>query len=243
MIALHDVGLTRRKQDERSLDFKRTLFDLASGKYRKPERATILRGISFDVEPGERLGIIGPNGAGKSTLLKVIAGIISPTSGTLEVGGVVAPLIELGAGFDPDLSVTDNVVVYGVLLGFDYREMRERVAEVIAFAQLEAYAEALFKTMSSGMAARLGFSVASSLEPDILLLDEVFAVGDESFRHRSQARIEALFERGTTSVIVSHDLNFIIETCSRVLCIIGGRLAFAGSPKAAVRYYLDTVYR
>jgi ABC-type polysaccharide/polyol phosphate transport system ATPase subunit len=197
--------------------------------------------VSLEVLAGERLGIIGPNGAGKSTLLKVIAGIIPPTSGTVEVDGIVAPLIELGAGFDPDLSVIDNVVLYGVLLGFDYGLMRKRVESILGFAQLETHAHALVKTLSSGMSARLSFAVASDLEPDILILDEVFAVGDELFRRRSRERIEGLWARGTTSVIVSHDLDFILETCTRAICISGGRVAFSGDPRPATRFYLDTL--
>jgi ABC-type polysaccharide/polyol phosphate transport system ATPase subunit len=197
--------------------------------------------VSLDVQAGERLGIIGPNGAGKSTLLKVIAGIIPPTSGTVEVTGIVAPLIELGAGFDPDLSVIDNIVLYGVLLGFDFDAMRARIDTILAFAQLEDYAHSLVKTLSSGMSARLSFAVASDLEPDILILDEVFAVGDEMFRRRSRERIEGLWRRGTTSVIVSHDLEFIQETCTRAMCVAGGLISFIGNPRSAARFYIDTL--
>ncbi len=241
MIRLRDVILTRRVQDDRSLDLKRTVLDVLRGRYKSPERTPVLRGMSFDVQAGERLGIIGPNGAGKSTLLKVIAGIIPPTSGTVEVSGIVAPLIELGAGFDPDLSVIDNIVLYGVLLGFDFHVMRKRIDPILAFAQLEDHAHALVKTLSSGMSARLSFAVASDLEPDILILDEVFAVGDEMFRRRSRERIEGLWDRGTTSVIVSHDLDFILETCTRAMCVSGGLIAFTGAPKSATRFYIDTL--
>jgi ABC-type polysaccharide/polyol phosphate transport system ATPase subunit len=222
------------------MDLKRTVLDAVRGRYQKPARKTVLRGVTLTIDAGERVGIIGPNGAGKSTLLKVMAGIIPPTAGTVAVDGVVAPLIELGAGFDPDLSVIDNIVLYGVLLGFDYRVMQERVSPILEFAQLGQVSHALVKTLSSGMSARLGFAVASDLEPDVLLLDEVFAVGDEAFRRRSRDRIQRLWDRGTTSVVVSHDLHFIVETCTRAICLGGGRLAFVGPPKQAARFYLDT---
>jgi ABC-type polysaccharide/polyol phosphate transport system ATPase subunit len=241
MISLIGVEVSRRVQDDRSLDFKRTILDVVRGRYRSPGRKVVLRGLNLEIEPGERLGIIGPNGAGKSTLLKVIAGIIPPTRGSVEVRGVVAPLIELGAGFDPDLSLIDNVVLYGVLLGFEYDEMRKRVDSILEFAQLGALAHTLFKTLSTGMSARLGFAVASHLEPDVLLLDEVFSVGDETFRRLSRARIQSLWDRGTTSVIVSHDRAFIVEACTRTLCLSDGRIAFVGEPNMAARFYLDTL--
>jgi ABC-type polysaccharide/polyol phosphate transport system ATPase subunit len=241
MIRLHDVSLTRRVQDDRSLDLKRTMLDVLRGRYRPPQRKSVLRAVSLTIEAGERLGIIGRNGAGKSTLLKVIAGIIPPSAGTVEVKGVVAPLIELGAGFDPDLSVIDNIVLYGVLLGFDYHAMQARVGPILEFAQLGEFAHALVKTLSSGMWARLGFAVASDLEPDVLLLDEVFAVGDEEFRRRSRERIERLWNRGTTSIVVSHDLPFIVETCTRAICLAGGRVAVMGDPRPAARFYIDTL--
>jgi ABC-type polysaccharide/polyol phosphate transport system ATPase subunit len=241
VIRLNDVVLTRRLQNDQSLDLKRSLFNALRGRYKRPERTAVLRGINLSVKPGERIGIIGPNGAGKSTLLKVIAGILQPSSGTVRVEGIVAPLIELGAGFDPDLSAIENVVLYGVLLGFDYKQMQERAGAILAFANLADHSRSLVKTLSSGMSARLAFAVASDLKPDILLLDEVFAVGDEAFRRRSRERIEGLWATGTTSMIVSHDLGFVAETCTRSLCISGGRIAFAGEPKAASRFYLDTV--
>ena len=241
MIALRGVSLDRHVQHEHSLDLKRSLFALLKGEYRAPERRSVLRDVSFDIGVGERLGIIGSNGAGKSTLLKVIAGILTPTHGSIEVPGVVAPLIELGAGFDPDLSVYDNVVTYGVLLGLPREVMRARMDEILAFAELEAYRTTLVKTLSSGMLARLGFAVATDVEADVLLIDEVLSVGDERFRKKSQARIAAFWERGITSVIVSHDLDFIANACSRVLCLDRGRIAFLGAPRLAVRFYLDVV--
>ena len=240
-IVLHHVSLERREQDERAMDLKRSVFAFVQGRYRRPDRRQVLRDISFQAQPGERIGIIGSNGAGKSTLLKVIAGVIPATSGEVRVAGTVAPLIELGAGFDPDLSVGDNIVMYGVLLGYSRAMMMERTDAILEFAELQTYKWALVKTLSSGMAARLGFAVASDVHPDVLLLDEVFAVGDEAFRDKSRSRIEQLWATGTASIVVSHDLAFVSEMCSRAVCMDGGRIAFAGAPHMAVRFYLDAI--
>lgn len=235
------VTLVRRIAREHTLDLKRSLFAWAHGRYQPPERRTVLHDVSLRVERGERFGIIGPNGAGKSTLLKVIAGILPVSTGVVRVDGVVAPLIELGAGFDPELSVFDNVVAYGVMLGYSRESMRERMDTILAFAQLEAARTSLVKTLSSGMTARLGFAVATDIHPDVLLVDEVLAVGDQWFRARSRERIESLWRGGTTSIIVSHDLGFVAEECHRAACLDRGRVAFIGAGRAAVRFYLDVL--
>lgn len=240
-IVLQHVTLERRVQDERAMDLKRSAFAFVQGRYRKPELRRVLHDISFQAEPGERIGVIGSNGAGKSTLLKVVAGIIPASSGEVRVAGTIAPLIELGAGFDPDLSVGDNIVMYGVLLGCSRATMHERTDAILEFAELQPYRHALVKTLSSGMSARLGFAIATDVRPGVLLLDEVLAVGDEHFQKKSRDRIEGLWARETTSLIVSHDLRFIEQVCHRVLCLEAGRVALAGSPRTAVRFYLDTV--
>ncbi len=240
-IVLHHVSLERRVQDERAMDLKRSVFAFVQGRYRKPDRRQVLRDISFQAQPGERIGIIGSNGAGKSTLLKVIAGVIPATSGEVCVAGTTAPLIELGAGFDPDLSVGDNIVMYGVLLGYSRAMMMERTDAILEFAQLQTYRHALVKTLSSGMSARLGFAIATDVRPDVLLLDEVLAVGDERFQKKSRDRIEGLWGREATSLIVSHDLAFIEQACHKALCLDRGRVAFVGQPRTAIRFYLDTV--
>lgn len=240
-VRLENVTLVREIQHEASLDLKRSVFNALRGSYAKPERRTVLRDVSIEVCKGERVGIIGPNGAGKSTLLKVIAGILQPTSGKVRVDGVVAPLIEIGAGFDPELSLMDNVVLYGVLLGIPRGKMIDRAASIIAYAELEPYATAMVKTLSSGMLARLGFSVASDLSPDVLLIDEVLSVGDQHFRTKSTEKIMHLWESGIACLIVSHDLNFIGTSCDRVICIEQGSITFDGSPRSAIRFYLDTI--
>ncbi|HEY5257985.1 MAG TPA: ABC transporter ATP-binding protein [Candidatus Baltobacteraceae bacterium] len=240
-IRLSDVTLVRRVQHEHTMDLKRSIFRALRGLYEKPEERRVLDRVSLEVRHGERLGIVGPNGAGKSTLLKVMASILRPTSGSVFVHGVVAPLIEIGAGFDPDLSVVDNVILYGVLLGFNREAMAARMEAILEFAELEPYRYALVKTLSSGMLARLGFGVASDIQPDVLLIDEVLSVGDEHFRKKSRERIMGFWEQGIASVIVSHDLSLIAEACDRVVCMDAGRIGFIGSPRTAVRFYLDAV--
>jgi ABC-type polysaccharide/polyol phosphate transport system ATPase subunit len=239
-IRLRNVSLERIIHHEDSRDLKRSIFTLVRRSYRKPERRQVLRSVSLDVYGGERVGVIGENGAGKSTLLKVIAGIVHPT-GEVDIRGSVAGLIELGAGFEPDLSLYDNVLMYGVLLGLTRNEMRARAERILQFAELDDLRGTLAKTLSTGMLARLGFAVATDVEPDILLIDEVLSVGDERFREKSKARIESLWRHGTASLIVTHDLDFIERECDRVICMNRGRIAFSGNPRSGVQFYRDII--
>lgn len=240
-VLVRNLTLRRRTQEEYSYDLKRNIFAMIEGRYRKPALKTVLRGINLEAAPGEKIGIIGPNGSGKSTLLKVISGILRPSEGTVQVRGNVAPLIELGAGFDPDLSVYDNVVLYGILLGFSKETMIEKVPGILEFSELEEYSAMPVKTLSSGMNARLGFAIASDVDPAVLILDEVLSIGDEHFRRKCRTRIERFWHQETTIFVVSHDLSFIEQSCTRVFCLQGGRVAFEGPAKTAIRFYLDTV--
>lgn len=240
-VFLDRVTLSRRTQAESSYDLKRNIFAFIEGRYQKPALKTVLNNISLRALPGEKIGIIGPNGSGKSTLLKVICGILRPTSGAIIASGSIAPLIELGAGFDPDLSVRDNIILYGILLGFSKQTMLAKVPAILDFAELRDYESMPVKTLSSGMNARLGFAIASDVDPDILILDEVLSIGDEHFRNKCKARIARFWHEQTTVFVVSHDLGFIQESCQRVYCMQNGQITFEGRPKTAVRYYLDTV--
>jgi ABC-type polysaccharide/polyol phosphate transport system ATPase subunit len=240
-IELEAISLWRRRPDEHSLDFKRQVFALVRRNYRRPTRRKILDEVSLSVPRGEKLGIIGPNGSGKSTLLKVICGILLPSSGRVKVEGHVAPLIELGAGFDPDLSVSDNIQLYGILLGHSRAEMKEKTDEILAFSELEEYRDVPVQTLSSGMIARLGFAIATDTSPDILILDEVLAVGDEAFRNKSRSRIENLWREHVTVLVVSHELNFIREACANAIWMEEGRIIMAGPAPAVVEQYLEAV--
>ena len=241
VIRLDQVTLHRRTQEEFSYDLKRTIFSVLEGKYRKPTKKLVLDNVDLVVNSGEKIGIIGSNGSGKSTLLKVICGILEPSKGTLRVKGEIAPLIELGGGFDPDLSVKDNIILYGVMLGFSRQEMKVRVPDILDFAELQDYAFAPVKALSSGMMARLGFAIATDVEPDILILDEVLSVGDESFKHKCQARMDKLWNHDTTILVVSHGLDFIKESCERSIWLDRGRIRFSGSSEEAIAHYLEAV--
>jgi ABC-type polysaccharide/polyol phosphate transport system ATPase subunit len=241
VIRLDNVTLYRRTQEEFSYDLKRTILSIFEGKYRKPTKKLILDNLDLVVNAGEKIGIIGSNGSGKSTLLKVISGILKPTKGSLRVRGDIAPLIELGAGFDPDLSVKDNIILYGVMLGFSRQEMKTRVASILDFAELQDYSFAPVKSLSSGMSARLGFAIATDVKPDILILDEVLSVGDESFKHKCQARMDKLWDQHTTILVVSHGLEFIQESCERAIWLERGKIRFSGSTEDTIAHYLEAV--
>ena len=196
-----------------------------------------LRDFSLEVHQGEILGIIGPNGAGKSTLLKLISRVLTPTSGRVWVNGLVAPLLELGAGFHPELTGRENVFLNGAMLGFSHREMESRLDEILAFSELGDFIEAPIRTYSSGMWARLGFSVATSFRPDILIIDEILAVGDESFQKKCNDRIKEFVDKGTTILMVSHALGNIESTCSRAVWISHGKLMSSGRPADVIDRY------
>jgi len=242
VIRLDQVSLYRRTQEEFSYDLKKTLLSFLEGKYRKPSKKLILDKVDLVVNAGEKIGIIGSNGSGKSTMLKLICGILRPTTGNLWVKGEIAPLIELGAGFDPDLSVRDNIVLYGVMLGFSRKEMKERVFSILDFAELQDYTFAPVKSLSSGMSARLGFAIATDVQPDILILDEVLSVGDESFKNKCQKRIDKLWDHHTTILVVSHGLEFIQQSCERAIWLDRGKIRFAGSTEETIAHYLESVH-
>ena len=202
---------------------------------------TALDGVSFEVPKGTTFGVIGENGSGKSTLLKLLAGITRPTRGTLDVQGRVSALIELGAGFHPEISGRENVAINGIMLGLTRREVAERFEDIVGFAELERFIDAPVKTYSSGMYARLGFAVAIHVDPDVLLIDEVLAVGDESFTRKCLDKIGEFRRRGKTILIVSHSLGLMEKMCDDVLWLRQGRVADGGDPKRVVDAYLTYV--
>jgi ABC-2 type transport system ATP-binding protein len=239
VVEMNGVTLWRRTQEEFHYDLKRLIFSLIQRRYRAPQRRRVLHDVSLTISRGEKLGIIGANGSGKSTLLKVIAGILKPTSGTVHVNGTIAPLIELGAGFDADLSVIDNILYYGVLLGRKREEIKQRVDAILDFAELEDHAREPLKALSSGMVARLGFSIATDVRPEILILDEVLAVGDEAFRRKSSERISRFWDAHSTIMVVSHDPTFILQQCEKGILLDGGHVIAYGTAHDVVRAYND----
>jgi len=198
-----------------------------------------LRDVSFKIERGETVGVIGPNGAGKSTVLKLISRIIEPTSGEIEVNGRVGALLELGAGFHLDLSGRENIHLNGSILGLSRSEIDQKLDDIIAFAELERFIDMPVKHYSSGMHMRLGFSIAVHVEPEILLVDEVLAVGDAAFQRKCLEKIDALRREGTTILFVSHSADTVRDLCSRVIWLEGGDLVDVGPAESVVSHYLD----
>ena len=195
--------------------------------------------VSFQISKGEVVGIIGRNGSGKSTILKLVAGVYAPTSGRVEVNGSIAPLIELGAGFHHELTGRENILLNGLLLGLSKRQVQEREAKIIEFAELGEFIDSPIKQYSSGMYMRLAFSVATEVDPDILIVDEILSVGDGGFREKCLDRIRQFRDAGKTILMVSHDMATMSGFCSRLLLVHQGQLIEDGEPSSVVRRYQE----
>ncbi len=198
-----------------------------------------VRGVSFDVRKGETVGLIGRNGSGKSTLLKIIAGVYRPTSGTVTVNGKLAPLIELGAGMHHELTGRENIMLNGLLMGYSKETMREREQQIIEFADIGDFIDAPVKQYSSGMYMRLAFAVATEIDPEILIIDEILAVGDFLFQQKCVARLRKFRAAGKTIFLVSHSLPQIEEQCDRAILLEKGKLVMDGTPSEAIKAYLS----
>ena len=231
-----DVSLAYFMDRGRSGTFKEALIRLVKGQ-REREMLWALSNASLTVSKGEVFAVIGPNGAGKSTLMKVIARVLPPSRGQVIVRGMVAPIISLGAGFNMELTARENVVLYGSLLGRDPDFMRERLDGIMAWAEVAEFTDAPMRTFSSGMTARVAFSVATDVEPDVLVVDEVFAVGDQSFRKKSQARMEALIAGGTSVVLVTHNMALVRRLATRAMWLDHGQSKLVGPPDEVVSAY------
>jgi len=223
----------------------RTLQELAigllGGDKGRTEELWALKDVDFEVEQGETLGIIGPNGAGKSTILKLVAGIMRPTSGEIVVTGKVSPLLELGAGFHHDLTGRENIYLNAALLGVRERETKAKFQEIVEFAELERFIDVPLKHYSSGMYVRLGFAVAVNVDPGILLIDEVLAVGDEAFQRKCLAKTEEFQREGRTMIFVSHSLAAVKKLCNRALWLDKGCMRSIGAAEKVVDEYLEAV--
>lgn len=198
-----------------------------------------LKDVSLEISSGEVFGLIGHNGAGKSTLLKLVARVLPPSRGKIIVNGEIAPLLGIGAGFHPELSGRENIFLNGALLGFSRKEMENKLNDIVEFSGLTDFINAPMRTYSSGMWARLGFAVATDSQPDILLIDEVLAVGDEAFQMKCAERISSYQKSGTTVLIVSHSMNTIASMCNRVCWLDHGKLKYIGDPETAIKLYRE----
>ena len=200
-----------------------------------------LNDISFTVEKGERVGILGLNGAGKSTLLKVIAGVLKPTKGSVKVSGVIAPMLELGAGFDMNYSGKENIFLYGATMGYSRKFIEEKYDEIVEFSELKDFIDVPVKNYSSGMRARLGFAIATAVEPEILILDEVLSVGDAKFRKKSEDKVRSMFDKGTTVLFVSHSTQQVLNICNKAIILDHGKLIASGDAKEICALYDEMV--
>lgn len=221
MIRVEDVTMRFRINSDKILSLKEFVTTALRGKLRYDE-FTALSHVSFEVRKGETLGLIGRNGAGKSTMLKVISGILKPTEGKVEVQGNVVPMLELGSGFDFDLTGRENVFLNGAILGYSERFLTEKYEEIVAFSELEQFMDTPIRNYSSGMLARLAFSVATVVKPEILIVDEILSVGDAAFQEKSRGRMLELMGGGTTVLFVSHSIEQIREMCSHVIWLDHG---------------------
>lgn len=235
-VLLENVGIRYMVGDFRHLGLKDTVLQKIRGRYRAAEFWAV-EGVSFRLAKGDFLGIIGNNGAGKTTLLKAISGIMRPSRGRLAVDGMVAALLALGAGFDGDLTVRENTFLRGALMGYSREFMRGAYPEIISFAELEEYQDWPFRQLSSGMGARLAFSIACLVRPEILILDEVLAVGDGGFRAKSEARMNEIIAGGAATLFVSHSIGQVRNLCNKALWLHRGRqVAFGQASEVCAKY-------
>lgn len=196
-----------------------------------------LKEVSFELKKGERLGILGFNGAGKSTLLKVVSGVLKPTEGTVDIKGRIVPLLELGAGFDQQYTGKENIFLYGAMLGYSKEFLQEKYEEIIEFSELGDFINVPIKNYSSGMKARLGFSIATIVEPDILILDEVLSVGDAKFRKKSENKIKSMMDKGITVLFVSHSLDQVKRLCDKAILLEHGHIIASGTVEQVSKIY------
>ena len=221
IIDVQHVSMKFNLMEEKVDTLKEYIVKLIKGKLFYSEFVA-LNDVSFQIEKGDILGIVGFNGAGKSTMLKILAGVLKPTNGKVIVNGSVAPLIEVGAGFDPELTAKENIFLNGAILGHSRKFLQQHFDEIIDFAELRTFVNVPVKNFSSGMYARLGFAIATVVKPDILIVDEVLSVGDYRFQEKCEKRIQEMINGGTTIIIVSHDINMIERLCNKVLWLDHG---------------------
>lgn len=246
VLSVENVSIKYITGDLKNIGLKEYIMRNLTHKY-KVREFWADRDITFSLNKGEMLGIIGANGAGKSTLLKVISGIMQPTQGNVVRHGRIAALLELTSGFDDELTVRENTYLRGALLGYTKRFMDDAYKNILAFSELEEFEDTLFKRLSSGMKARLAFSIASLVKPDILILDEVLAVGDGAFRKKSEAKMKSIIKEGATTILVSHSLGQIRSMCDKVLWLDKGRQIEFGDDVSGIcdqyQLFLEGKYR
>ena len=239
MIEIKDVSMKFNLGIEKGISLKETFINFFSfnKKKKKKEYFYALKNVSFNVEKGEVIGLIGSNGAGKSTLLKVVSGVMKPTKGKVIVNGVISPMIELGAGFDPELTARENIYLNGAVLGYSKQFLDEKFESIVEFSELRDFLDVPVKNFSSGMTAKLAFSIATIVDPEILIVDEILSVGDIKFQEKSKQKMMELIKGGTTVLYVSHSLESIKALCTKVVWIEHGEVVKIGDTKEVCDEY------
>ena len=238
IIQVQHVGMEFNLNRGKVRTLKERLFAKVADEYKNREMFKALEDISFTVDKGEIFGIVGRNGAGKSTLLKLLAGIMKPTTGTVITNGTIAPMIELGTGFDFELSPIENIYLSGSIMGYDKAFLDDKISDILSFSELWDFKDSPIKYFSSGMVARLAFSVSTLVVPDVLIVDEILSVGDMDFQKKSYQRMMELMNGGSTVISVSHDIESLREMCNRVLWIEHGKMQQIGSAEEVCNSYL-----
>ncbi|MBE5936185.1 MAG: ABC transporter ATP-binding protein [Lachnospiraceae bacterium] len=236
IIKVEDVGMKFNLSKEKVDSLKDYIIKSIKGEISYNE-FWALKDINFTLQKGDRLGILGLNGAGKSTLLKVIVGVFKPTEGKVTKKGKIAPLLELGAGFDQQYTGRENIFLYGAVLGFSRSFLEEKYDEIVEFAELEEFIDVPLKNYSSGMKARLGFAIATIVEPEILILDEVLSVGDAKFRKKSEKKVMSMFDKGVTVLFVSHSIEQVKKLCNKAILLEKGKIIAQGDIEEVAKIY------
>lgn len=244
MISLNNVSMKFNLGIEKNNSIKESFIKMFQFKKKtKPEDFWALRNVSFEVAKGEVVGLIGSNGAGKSTLLKVVSGVMKPTKGFVDVRGVISPMIELGAGFDPELTARENIYLNGAILGYSKQFIESKFEEIVDFSEMRDFLDVPVKNFSSGMTAKLAFSIATIVNPEILIVDEILSVGDIKFQEKSKNKMLELIKGGTTVLYVSHSIESIKELCTKVVWLEHGKVIKIGDPKQVCEEYYDMQMR
>ena len=244
MIKLENVGMKFNLGIEKNNSFKETFirffqFKNKKNKKKKNDYFWALKDVSFEVKKGEVVGLIGSNGAGKSTLLKVVSGVMKPTEGKVTVSGVISPMIELGAGFDPELTARENIYLNGAILGYSKKFLDEKFDDIVEFSELKDFLDVPVRNFSSGMTAKLAFSIATVVDPEILIVDEILSVGDIKFQEKSKKKMMEMIKGGTTVLYVSHSLDSIKDLCTKVVWLDHGKLVEVGNTKKLCDKYYE----
>lgn len=240
MINIDKVSMKFNLGIEKDFSMKQAFVNFFKGKNKKKEEFWALKDVDFHINKGEVVGLIGSNGAGKSTLLKVVSGVMKPTEGKVTVNGVISPMIELGAGFDPNLTARENIYLNGAILGYSKAFLDEKFDEIVEFSELREFLEVPVKNFSSGMTAKLAFSIATIVNPEILIVDEILSVGDLKFQEKSKKKMMEMIKGGTTVLYVSHSLESIKDLCTKVVWLEHGKVVEIGDTNKICKKYYDS---